>query len=54
MRDELDLLLTHGAAALGAEGRPLTVDHMEHEFCNECRAGAPRGRGSAPESRYVR
>jgi hypothetical protein len=32
----------------------LGASDMEHEFFNEGRAGAPRGRVSAPESRYVR
>jgi hypothetical protein len=32
----------------------LGASDMEREFSNKYRAGAPRGRVSAPESRYMR
>jgi hypothetical protein len=38
---------------MGAERGLLGVGDMENEFTNACRAGASRGRVSAPESRYV-
>jgi hypothetical protein len=38
----------------GVECGLVGASDMEHEFSNERRAGAPRGRSSAPESRYVR
>jgi hypothetical protein len=33
---------------MGVECRLLGTSDMEHEFSNECRAGAPRGRGGEP------
>jgi hypothetical protein len=39
---------------IGFESGLLGARDMEHEFSNEWRAGAPRSRSSAPESRYVR
>ena len=39
---------------IGVETGLLGARDMEYEFSNEWRAGAPRSRSSAPESRYVR
>jgi hypothetical protein len=39
---------------VGVECGLLGASDMEHEFSNECRAGAARGHVSAQESRYVR
>ena len=39
---------------IGVECGLQGASDMEYEFCNECRAGGPRGHVSAPESRYVR
>jgi hypothetical protein len=39
---------------MGVECGLLGAHDIEHEFSNEWRAGAPRSRASAPESRYVR
>ncbi len=42
------------ALHMGAASGLLGARDMEHDFRNEWRAGAPRSRSSAPESRHVR
>ena len=53
MRDELERVLTHGAAAHRRRVRRAGIRDMEREFANERRPGASPGPSPAPESRYA-